>query len=80
MSSSSLPLTSQRSYYGGLGPAIVGLCWPLFAIGTILVGLRIYTYIRMVKNRGGWALIWACVAWVSNDDLTLVLESHTNSL
>lgn len=66
-------MTSKFPYYGGLGPAIVGICWPLFAIATILVGLRIYTYIGIVKNRGGWSLIWACVAWVSNDNLKLVL-------
>lgn len=54
----------NQVYYGGLGPAIVGVCWSLFAVATILVGLRIYTRFTIMKSTGGWALIWACVAYV----------------
>ncbi len=64
MSQEQDPLSTRASYYGGLGPAIVGVCWPLFAIATVVVALRIYTYATIVKTRGGMALIWACVAWV----------------
>ena len=56
--------SAGASYYGGLGPAIVGVCWSLFAVATVLLGLRIVTYAAIVKTRGGWALVWACVAWV----------------
>lgn len=66
MSASPTPqaLPLPGGYYGGLGPAIVGVSWSLFGVATILVGLRIYTRFSLVKNKGGWALIWACVAWV----------------
>lgn len=53
-----------QSSYGGLGPAIVGVCWSLFCLATILVGSRIYTHLTLVKSKGGWALFWACVAYV----------------
>lgn len=64
MSAQQAAASMNSSYYGGLGPAIVGVVWPLLCIATILVVLRIYTYSAIVKNRGGWSLIWACVAWV----------------
>jgi hypothetical protein len=51
-------------YYGGLGPGIVGVSWSLFSVATLLLVLRIYTHFRVLKNKGGWALILACVAWV----------------
>ncbi|MCJ1417264.1 hypothetical protein MMC32_003606 [Xylographa parallela] len=56
-------MSSRFQYYGGLGPAIAGVSCTLFCIGTILVSLRIYTHFTIVKRSGGWALIWACVAY-----------------
>ena len=58
------PHVARASYYGGLGPTLVGVSWSLFAVATILLGLRVVTYTAIVKNRGGYSLTMACVAWV----------------
>jgi hypothetical protein len=70
---------TTQDYYGGLGPAIVDVCWSLFGLGTVLLALRIYTFFAIVKNKGGWAVFWACVAWVSLDcDLPFAVEASLN--
>ena len=66
MSSLKVRSSTPESYYGGYGPAIVGLSWSLFIVATTLLSLRIYTHFAVVKGRGGWALIWACIAWVKD--------------
>jgi hypothetical protein len=78
MSAQTEPLPSGESYYGGHGPAIVAVCWPLLAIGIILVSLRIYTYLTIVKNIGGWAIIWACVALVRSLRCRTAMDTSTD--
>lgn len=55
---------SATDFLGGLGPAIIGVSVTLCIIATVFVGLRVVTYFWVVKNKGGWALLWAVVAWV----------------
>ncbi|KAJ5612618.1 hypothetical protein N7510_005812 [Penicillium lagena] len=58
-----VPVRGATDYLGALGPAIVGVSVSLCAFATILVALRVYTYFFVVRNKGGWALLWAVVAW-----------------
>ncbi|KAJ5723576.1 hypothetical protein N7488_001611 [Penicillium malachiteum] len=37
----------------------------LCSIATASIPLRLYTYLCLTKKKGGWALIWTTVAWVS---------------
>lgn len=55
---------SATDYLGGHGPAIVGVSVSLCIVATILIALRFYTYFFVVRNKGGWSLLWATVAWV----------------
>ena len=52
------------SAYGGRGPEILGVTWTLFGVTTILISLRIYVRLRVVKEKGEWSLAWALFAWV----------------
>ena len=53
-----VPVRGATDYLGALGPAIVGVSVSLCAFATILVALRVYTYFFVVRNKGGWALLW----------------------
>ena len=53
------------SAYGGRGPLILRVTWALVAIYTLLLALRSFVRIKIVKSGGAWSLIWACVSWVS---------------
>ncbi|KAI9722447.1 MAG: hypothetical protein M1828_004814 [Chrysothrix sp. TS-e1954] len=55
--------SASASVYGGRGPLVLAVTWIEFSLATVLLGLRIYTRVRLVKY-AGWALIWACVAWL----------------
>jgi hypothetical protein len=37
----------------------------LLLIATILILLRLYTFFYIINRKGGQALLWAVVAWVS---------------
>ncbi|KAL4783632.1 hypothetical protein BJX76DRAFT_357780 [Aspergillus varians] len=57
------PAAPSQDYYGGHGPGVVGVSIFFCCVATILIALRIYTYAVLVRNKGGWALVWAVVAW-----------------
>ena len=52
--------------YGGSGPTILGVSWTELLLITIIIVMRTYTKIMLVPRGGGWALLWAIYAWVSN--------------
>ncbi|KAJ5917936.1 hypothetical protein N7454_010311 [Penicillium verhagenii] len=54
------------AYAAHYRPAIISISLCLGAIATILILLRIYSYFRVVRNKGGWALSAAIVAWASH--------------
>lgn len=64
---------SATDFLGGLGPAIIGVSVTLCVIATIFIALRVFTYFFIVKNKGGWALFWAVIAWVG-DSVTTAMQ------
>jgi len=56
-------ISMNPSSYGGGGPLAVGVGSALFALSTILLALRVYTNVRLVK-RASWDLVWIFVAYV----------------
>ena len=64
MPTPSVAAENTPKYYGGRGPMLIIVCWVFFPIATLLVALRIYIQFAMVKARGIFPLIFACVAWV----------------
>ena len=76
------PELAQKALVGGRGPAIIATGWSLCGITTCLLILRIYTYVHITKTRsgGGWALSWACFAWVSPSTIHTSHPFHTDSI
>ena len=50
------------STYGTKGPVILGVTWTGASVATILIGLRVYTRVKLVPS-GTWALGWALLAF-----------------
>lgn len=60
-----MELTSRStSVYGGLGPTGLRTGYALISIVTFLLLLRVYVRYAITRH-GGWALLWAWIAWVS---------------
>lgn len=50
--------------YGGNGPLLMGVTWSMTIIALVLMGLRTYTNIAVVKQFS-WDYFWAAVTLVN---------------
>lgn len=65
----STPQELPKSPYGGRGPLLMGVIWSMSIIAMILMGLRTYTNVVVVK-RFGWDYLWAAVTMVRRIDFS----------
>ncbi|KAL9053259.1 MAG: hypothetical protein Q9162_004867 [Coniocarpon cinnabarinum] len=64
--------------YGGYGPMNVKFVWSMIGLYTIILGIRTYISLRIVRGGGQLSLVLAYVAWVSvkiNDESRLWMET-----
>ena len=64
--------------YGDNGPVVVKFVWSLIGVYTVLLALRTYVRLRLVRQGGLASLILAYVAYVSTDPP--LLSKHPRSL
>ena len=55
---------SHHSAYGGKGPTTLGVLWAQAVLATIVVGLRTYSALHVIR-RAYWDLFWILLTWVS---------------
>ena len=60
-----MPSEGHQSAYGGHGPTVVKFIWSLVAIYSVILPLRTFVRLRIVREGGLISLILAYVAWVS---------------